>query len=52
MMKPKWSNLRHALRTANPDIVYVALGFPKAELLIHSLRNSIPTRGGSGLASA
>jgi N-acetylglucosaminyldiphosphoundecaprenol N-acetyl-beta-D-mannosaminyltransferase len=35
-------NLRHALRTANPDIVYVALGFPKAELLIHSLRQFHP----------
>jgi N-acetylglucosaminyldiphosphoundecaprenol N-acetyl-beta-D-mannosaminyltransferase len=35
-------NLRQALQAANPDIVYVALGFPKAETLIHGLRESHP----------
>ncbi len=36
------ADLRAALRAANPDIVYVALGFPKAEKLIDELRGDFP----------
>jgi len=32
-----------ALRNARPDIVYVALGFPKQEMLIRSLRGEMPS---------
>ena len=36
------SALRQALQTARPDIVYVALGCPKQEQLIESLRGEFP----------
>ncbi len=36
------ARLRDALTQAAPDIVYVALGFPKAERLIHALRSEYP----------
>jgi N-acetylglucosaminyldiphosphoundecaprenol N-acetyl-beta-D-mannosaminyltransferase len=34
--------IRSELRTARPDIVYVALGFPKQERLIRELRAELP----------
>jgi N-acetylglucosaminyldiphosphoundecaprenol N-acetyl-beta-D-mannosaminyltransferase len=34
--------IRRALAEAMPDIVFVALGFPKQDLLIRSLRQSLP----------
>jgi N-acetylglucosaminyldiphosphoundecaprenol N-acetyl-beta-D-mannosaminyltransferase len=40
------------LEQTGPDVVYVALGFPKAERLIHQLRGQFPSAGGSGWASA
>jgi N-acetylglucosaminyldiphosphoundecaprenol N-acetyl-beta-D-mannosaminyltransferase len=36
------ATIRAALRAARPDIVYVALGFPKQERLIASLRPEFP----------
>ncbi len=36
------SALRHQLRAAKPDIVYVALGFPKQELVTQYLRPALP----------
>ncbi|NHA15347.1 WecB/TagA/CpsF family glycosyltransferase [Thioalkalivibrio sp. XN279] len=36
------ARLRAALDAAAPDVVYVALGFPKAERLIHHLRSEYP----------
>ncbi len=36
------SAIRHKLAAADPDIVYVALGFPKQERLIASLREEFP----------
>ena len=36
------AKLRAALDAAAPDVVYVALGFPKAERLIHQLRVHYP----------
>lgn len=35
--------IRHALTTARPDIVYVALGSPKQERLIAALREAFPS---------
>jgi N-acetylglucosaminyldiphosphoundecaprenol N-acetyl-beta-D-mannosaminyltransferase len=34
--------IKAALRAASPDLVYVALGFPKQELLIRELRQTLP----------
>ncbi len=36
------SELRAALTKASPDIIYVALGFPKAEKLIDEMRSYLP----------
>ena len=35
--------LRQELRAVNPDIVYVALGFPKQEMVTKYLRPALPT---------
>jgi N-acetylglucosaminyldiphosphoundecaprenol N-acetyl-beta-D-mannosaminyltransferase len=35
-------DIRHRIREATPDIVYVALGFPKQERLIRLLRDEFP----------
>jgi N-acetylglucosaminyldiphosphoundecaprenol N-acetyl-beta-D-mannosaminyltransferase len=35
--------IRYEIIEASPDIVFVALGFPKQDLLIGSLRESLPT---------
>lgn len=40
------------IRQSAPDIIYVALGFPKQERLIHALRPAAPKRGGWASASA
>jgi N-acetylglucosaminyldiphosphoundecaprenol N-acetyl-beta-D-mannosaminyltransferase len=37
------AKIREVLTAANPDLVYVALGFPKQELLIRELRQTLPT---------
>jgi N-acetylglucosaminyldiphosphoundecaprenol N-acetyl-beta-D-mannosaminyltransferase len=37
------AGIESALRAARPDIVYVALGFPKQELLIRRLRAEFPS---------
>jgi N-acetylglucosaminyldiphosphoundecaprenol N-acetyl-beta-D-mannosaminyltransferase len=36
------TRLRHILQAAQPDIIFVALGSPKQELLIHQLRDCLP----------
>lgn len=41
--EPEWlARIETTLRDANPDIVYVGLGFPKQERLIVALRERIP----------
>jgi len=41
--EPEWSRrIERSLAQANPDIVYVALGFPKQERLIAQLRTLMP----------
>jgi N-acetylglucosaminyldiphosphoundecaprenol N-acetyl-beta-D-mannosaminyltransferase len=37
------AKIREALAAAKPEVVYVALGFPKQELLIRELRETLPT---------
>jgi N-acetylglucosaminyldiphosphoundecaprenol N-acetyl-beta-D-mannosaminyltransferase len=37
------SHIRARLMAAEPDIVFVALGFPKQELLIRSMRSALPS---------
>jgi N-acetylglucosaminyldiphosphoundecaprenol N-acetyl-beta-D-mannosaminyltransferase len=36
------NRIKHQVTDANPHIVFVALGFPKQDLLIRHLRNSLP----------
>ena len=41
---PAWqARIERALLVADPDIVYVGLGFPKQERLIVALRRALPT---------
>jgi N-acetylglucosaminyldiphosphoundecaprenol N-acetyl-beta-D-mannosaminyltransferase len=40
--EPQWEMLVAAVVCAKPDIVYVALGSPKQELLIEQLRDKLP----------
>ena len=43
------ARIRAALDSSQPDIVYVALGFPKAERLIHRLRRDYPATSWIGI---
>lgn len=50
--KEALTDLRNALRAANPDIVYVALGSPKQEILIDTLRHLLPHAWWAGIGFA
>jgi len=46
------TELAHSLREARPDLVYVALGTPKQELLIDRLRMTLPSAWWMGVGAS